>query len=144
MQDKFVWKATIKFGGSAEEFNHLAEALENLPVEIEISEWVDIPHHLAGCQPLPLDVLLSEARIKKLTEGLPRMQIKFITDIAGGIRTPHLHLRDEVVLLDRAKFKTFVGQIAQELAERRAETVKDYIDVMDPVGRLAATPIEIP
>lgn len=144
MQDKFVWKAGIKFRGSAEEFNQLAEVLKDLPVEIEIPEWDDIPQHLAGCQPLPLDVLLGAAKVKKLTEGLPRMQLKFITDIEGGIRTPHLHLADEVVLLDHARFKTYVGQIAQELAERRAETVKDYIYVMDPVGRLAATPIEIP
>lgn len=144
MSDKFVWKAALKFEGTAEEFNRLVESLEPLQVKVEIPECISIPRHLAGCQRTPLERLLGEARMKKLIEDMPRTRIKFIQDIKGGIRTPHLHLADEVVLLDQARFKTLVGQIAQELAEIRAETIEDYIEVMDPVGRLSATPIEIP
>ncbi len=144
MEDKFMWKAEMKFEGTAKEFNQLAEALEKLPIEIYIPEWQRRPHHFAGCLPIPIDVFLGAEKQERLIEGMPRMKIKYIKDIAGGIRAAHLHLADEVVLLDRARFKTFVAQISREMGGRRAESIEDYVDVMDPIGRLAATPIEIP
>lgn len=143
MEDIFEWKAEIKFKGSAADFAGLAESIAKLPIKIHIPEWELRPGHLAGCMPVPVDVLLGEEFLKKLTEGMPQLQIKYIRDIYGGIRTPHLHLKDNIVLLDRARFKTVVAQVAHELAARRVERIDDYVGVMNKVGQLADEPVPI-
>jgi hypothetical protein len=144
MDERFIWKAEIEFEGTAEEFNQLTESLGALPVAIQIPEWVRLPRHLAGCMPVALDVLLGDKILKELADGMPRLKMSFITDIPGGIRTPHFHWEGDVVLLDRERFKTLVAQVAHELAAGRVEAMADYIEVMDPVGRLSATPIHLP
>ena len=65
--------------------------------------------------------MLNDRILDKITEGMPRINAKIIQGIAGGIRDPHLHLDDDVVLLDRIRFKEVAGQVAQELAERLAD-----------------------
>jgi hypothetical protein len=137
MEEKFVWKAEIRFEGTAEMFNQVAETLEKLPVEIEIPEWKFRPPHLAGCMPLPLERLIDKDRLNKLVEGMPVINIKYIKDIYGGMRTPHLHLGDDVVLFDRARFAQYVSEVASSLGAMRAEALEDYVDVMNPVGHLA-------
>jgi hypothetical protein len=78
--------------------------------------------------------------LAEITNGMPRFQLKALPqDICGGIRTAHIHLGDEVVLLDRERFRTYVGHVAQGLAERRVERMGDYINVMRAVGDLAPT-----
>jgi len=139
MKETFVWKATITFSGTAQEFTAMVETLEKLPIKAEIPEWKGIHPHIAGCERFPFRALLRDEFLNEIVADMPRYQLKFLQqDIAGGIRTPHLHLGDEVVLLDRARFKAFVGQVAQGLAERRVEAGGDYIAVMRPVGDLAA------
>ena len=134
MEDKFTWKGQIKFVGSSAQFNELSEMLDKYPVEFEIPEWDRIPDHLAGCFPFPLEILVSKDQIKKLTEGMPKIKIKYLRDIRGGIRTAHLHLDEQLVLLDRKRFKMMVGNVAEELAEMRVDRMSDYIDVMQVVG----------
>lgn len=136
MKDVIRWKAEIEFEGTADEFNKMVAQLDKVPVEISIPEWIPRPHHFAGCTPLPIDMLIDKEQLGNLTEGLQRHKIKFIRDIDGGMRMAHIHIGDEIVLLDRTRFKTFVATVAYELGARRAESVDDYIDVMDPVGRL--------
>lgn len=143
--ETFKWRAEIEFEGTPEEFNKLAAYLDKSPVVIRIPEWARVPPgHLAGCNPLPIEHLIDPETFRKIVEGMPTMRIQFIRDIAGGIRTPHLHQAGEVVLLDRARFRTMVGLVAQALAQRRAEAVEDYVTVMEPVDRLAAIPITLP
>jgi hypothetical protein len=136
MAERFVWAGNMRFVGTAEEFNRLAGVLAEMPVQFEIPEWIGRKPHLAGCNPIGLDDLIGQPIITKLIEGMPRLQIKYIKDIAGGIRDPHLHLKGEVVMLDRERFRVFVGEAAKTLAMRRADMVQDYIGVMDPIGRL--------
>ena len=137
MGKTFVWKAELKFEGTVEEFNQMAASLEKLPVAISIPEWENRLDHVDGCFPIAVNVLLGDIVIKELAADMPRVMIKYVDDIRGGIRTPHLHLvNDEIVLLNRAKFKAFVGKVAHVLAERRAETVRDYVTVLDPINRL--------
>jgi len=62
----------------------------------------------------PITKLLSKELRDKLMQDMPRIKIN---DIHGGIRNPHLHVRDEVVLLGRAQWKKFVGQVAMELSK---------------------------
>jgi hypothetical protein len=149
MTDKFEWKAEIKFNGTAAEFNRFTEsmaaALKAGTITIGIPEWkCRPPHHLAGCMPIPIDVLLGEERIKEITRDMLQVQINWLRDIRGGMRTPHLHLGDNVVLLDRARFKTVVTQVAQELAARRVEATEDYIGVMSAINAIGDDPYPVP
>lgn len=146
MEDVFEWKGEIKFKGTAAEFNRLGDSLTDLlktgHVTIDFPEWLRRPRPLPGLWPVLADVVLGGEMLKSITEGMPRVQINYIRDIRGGIRTPHLHVGDDVVLLDRARFKTVVAEIARDLAARRAEAMEDYVDVTDPITAL--TPIQLP
>ncbi len=144
MDQQFTWKAEVVFNGPPEEFEVVAQALEGLRIKISIPEWKDRPIHSAGCHPIPLEDILSRVRLESLAEGMPRMRRLRVKDIAGGIRTAHLHLGSEVVLLDRERFRKLAGLVAQELAERRVEVIEDYIGVMDGVSRVEMTPIQLP
>ena len=63
-----------------------------------------------------------------------RLKSPAIGDIAGGIRTPHLHLGDEVVLVDRNHFKSLLGQVAREVFEQRAASRQDYEEIIAPLA----------
>ena len=137
MDDKFTWRAELTFRGTPAQFNKLAELLEEASVTVEIPEWADRINHLAGCFPMPVEKLINKEMLKRITQEMPRIKIKYIRDIAGGIRTPHVHMGDEIVLLDGPRFQKLAGEVAQKLAELRAEQIDDYIQVMDPINRLA-------
>ena len=135
MTERLKWKAEIEFVGSADEFNKMVARLDELPVEIAIPEWEFRPRHFDGCMPIRIDMVLGD-RLLELVEDLPRINIKYIRDIRGGMRMAHVHMGDEIVLLDQARFKQLVTGVAHELGERRVEQIEDYIKVMDAVGRL--------
>ena len=144
MDDRFTWKGEIVFRGSAKEFDQLAEILESQPVEVGIAEWekLDRPH-LAGCNRIAVENLMDRAKLTKIIADQPRIKIKFIKDIRGGIRSPHLHFEGEIVLLDRERFKMLVGDIASTMATARVDQYQDYINVMGPIGALADDPVLI-
>jgi hypothetical protein len=84
-------------------------------------DTIPLPENdLAGIYPIARH--LSRSMLNKLTKGMPTF--KLIKDINGGIRCAHLHLHDEVVLLDREGFKEAVEHVAAELAGRLAETTE--------------------
>lgn len=144
MTERFTWKGEIVFKGTVEEFNKLAKLLEPQPVKVVIAEWAKINRtHLAGCNRVAVDKLLGRARLEKIIANQLRIKPQFIKDICGGIRSPHMHLADEVVLLDRNRFKTLVGEVASELATTRVDRLNDYIDVMGTVNMLADDPVPI-
>jgi hypothetical protein len=144
MTERFTWKGELVFKGSVDEFNKLAELLDLQPVRVGIAEWAKIERsHLAGCNRVPVDKLLERAKLDKIIVNQPRIKLKFIKDIRGGIRSPHMHLADEVVLLNRNRFKTLVKEVATVLAETRVDRLDDYINVMGTVNRLADDPVPI-
>ncbi len=130
MGDKITFKTEIEFKGSIAEFEKVAAALVELPIRIRV-EWP--PGHTAGCWPIGPEELLSKKVLEKVTEGMPR--IKIIKGIPGGIRDPHLHIENEVALLDRARFKEVVGQVAMELAGRLAERA-EYVETVGAIRNL--------
>ena len=136
MKNALKWKAEINFEGSPDEFNEMLAKLDRLPVEISIAEWTERPHHFAGCMPVPIARLIGEDHLNKLVEGRPIIDIKYIRDIRGGMRMAHVHIGDAIAILDQARFKMLVAGVAHNLGEMRAETIGDYIEVMDAVGRL--------
>jgi len=144
MTERFTWKGDIVFKGTVEEFNKLAELLDPQPVKVGIAEWAKIKGaHLAGCNRVPVDKIIERARLEKIIANQPRIKLRFIKDIHGGIRSPHLHLADEVVLLNRDRFKTLVGEVASVLSTTRVDRLDDYIDVMGTVNMLADDPVPI-
>ena len=143
MGDTLTWKAEIKFTGTVAQFNRFAEMLEKEHVEARIPEWDKIPHHLAGCFPIPVDNILTRDQFKKIIDKKPVVAIKYIRDICGGIRTPHLHVGDQIVLLDRERFRDMVKVVAEKLSVMRMERFDDYVDVMkviNDVGRFDPSP----
>lgn len=144
MTERFTWKGEIVFKGSVDEFNQFAELLDLQPVRVGIAEWAKIEgSHLAGCNRVPVDKLIERAKLDKIIADQPRIKLRFIKDIRGGIRSPHMHLVDEVVLLNRNRFKTLVGEVATVLAETRVDRLDDYINVMGTVNMLADDPVPI-
>lgn len=128
---RITFRTEIEFKGSTEEFEKVATALARLPIRLRV-EWP--PDHTAGCWPIGPEQIISKQVLDKVIEGMP--QLKIIRDIRGGIRNPHLHVKDQVVLLDRARFKEVVGQVAMELAGRIAERA-EYTEAVGAIRNLA-------
>jgi len=137
------FRTEIEFRGTLEEFTEVATALTKLPIKLR----VEFPHgHTAGCWPFPPDGILSKRVLDRVIADMPR--VKLVKDIYGGIRNPHLHIADDLVLLDRERFKSFVGQLAMEVAGNIAEKA-DYTDAVGAIhglvkGAKAFDPIELP
>jgi hypothetical protein len=128
------WKAEITFEGTVENFNAFKASLEKLPIAVSIGEHVLPPMHRAGYIPAGLLAGFRAGQLEKLIEGAPRMQFRSIKDIAGGIRTPHLHLGDEVVLVDKERFKAILGEVAKDIFEHRVENEDDYYSMIMPLA----------
>ena len=99
----------------------LPELMCHIPWPRPFPGFIDIPRYLGR------DLL------DKLIEGMPRFKV--IKDIDGGIRTAHLHLQDEVVLLEEAGFKEAVQHVAAELAGQLAETA-EYPETIGAIRHL--------
>lgn len=143
MADRINWKAEVEFDGTVEDFNRMAGMLNDLPIVVRIPEWPR-PGPFPGIYAMPIEKLLAEKQLREIVSDAQPLQIKYIKDIAGGIRLAHVHLGDQVYLIDRAKFQVLVGEVAQRLATRRVEAIGDYVGVMDAISRVAIIPIQLP
>lgn len=132
MNEKITFRTEIEFKGSIEEFEKVAAALVELPIRIRV-EWP--PGHTAGCWPIAPEELLSKKVLDRVTEAMPRIKAEIIRGIRGGIRDPHLHIKNEVMILNRVRFKEVVGQVAMELAGRLAERA-DYTETVGAIRNL--------
>lgn len=130
MNEEITFRTEIEFTGSITEFEKVAARLAELPFRTRVELP---PKHLAGCWRLsPLEILSKEV-IARVTEGMPRIRIK---PIPGGIRDPHLHIGDEAVFLDRARFKELVGQVAMNVAGKIAEGKEYTVPYTETVGAI--------
>lgn len=136
----------IEFDGPVSQFKEVMGGLGKLTANgLKIGTWptpehpakgmmidtIPLPENLAGIYPVARH--LSRSMVDKLTKGMPKF--KLIKDINGGIRCAHLHLHDEVVLLDEAGFKEVIQFVAKDLAGRLAETT-DYTDTVGAIRNL--------
>lgn len=144
MEKPFKWKGELTFNGTAKEFAKLAAILDSHPVQAQIPEWRVIQRgHLAGCNRIAVDTLLRAKHLEEIVADQPRFKATFIKDIKGGIRSPHLHLGNEIVLLNKERFKLMAGEVASALATSRVEKYSDYISVIGSVNALADDPVPI-
>jgi hypothetical protein len=143
--DKFTWRGTIEFSGTAEEFNKLSAVLKRHQVGVTIPELDKrrTTRELGGA-PSAINKLLPQQFLEELVARQPRLSLNFNWDFPGGMRTPHLHLADGVVLLDRERFKAYVSALAGALVEQHVDLGGDYIDVMGCVNPIATLPVPLP
>ncbi len=130
-----TWKGEVTFEGTIEEFSNFKAVIEKHATSISISgsDGRVLPnYHKAGFIPI-IRKFLSEQQIAQLTEGAARMQFKAIEGIAGGIRSPHIHLEDEVVLVDKERFKTILGEVASSITQERVDSEVDYYQMVKSV-----------
>jgi hypothetical protein len=131
MEQRISFQTEIQFEGTISEFGELAAKLVELPLRLRL-EWP--PDHTAGCWPIgPLE-LLNPRVLQAIAAEQPRL--KTVEGIRGGIRDPHLHLKDEIVFLERARFKELVGQVAMEVAGQGA-LQGEYTDVVGAIRGLS-------
>lgn len=74
-----------------------------------------------GIWPLPLKGL-SRKLEEKLIKDRPRFKID--PDIFGGIRHAHLHLKDEIILLDKDVLSEHAELIAKEIMDDFTEQLR--------------------
>jgi hypothetical protein len=125
-----VWKGEIEFRGSPEEFAQFAESLVAAGVNFNLGTDRIVPTLIKRGYIAP--VFLEAAKSwAKLTEG--KSQRIAIKHIPGGIRTPHVHVGQEIVLMDRDRFKDVLGDVAREMFEQRALEKEDFYDAIAPL-----------
>lgn len=155
MEKRFEWNAEIKFKGTEKEFMKLAEMIEEMPAEIEVPEktasetsilaassrpilrwpWPPWP----GLPPYPERVLGTD-RLRQLTKDMSHIKVKFPRDIDGGMRTAHVHIGNEIVLLDRDTFKNIVAEVASAIAVRNVDAGIGFVAVMNALEMSDPTP----
>ena len=147
MEIKFRGK--LEFEGPVSEFEAVMADLGKLSASgLMIGTWPTPEHPGGGMMietfPLPersppgiypIARYLGRDMLNKLTKDMPRFRL--IKDICGGIRTAHLHLqRNEVVLLDEAGFREIVTLVATDLAGQLADTM-EYPETVGAIRNLA-------
>jgi len=127
---KITFRTEIEFIGSVAEFDKLTTVLVDQPIRIR-AEWPK--DHTAGCWPIEPQKLISESLIEKFTIDTPRF--KLMKPIPGGIRDPHLHIKDEIFLLGRDQFKELISQVSMKLAGDLA-SVADHVEAVGAIRNL--------
>jgi len=130
MEEEITFEWLARFTGSAEQFEGLVTGINKLRESGVMIDTVPLPEkHLTVIKPWPypggwpIESVLSKRFLEKITDGMVRIKLD---GIEGGMRNAHLHIGNEAVLLDKARFKQAVGQAAKVLGERLAETANYY------------------
>jgi hypothetical protein len=131
-----IWKGVVEFQGSPQEFQDFSEALARAGARVsfdtEAPAFVRVEPNPGYVAPVYMDTI---GVLQQLDDSNSlRMQGPAIERIAGGIRTPHLHLGDDIVLVDRKQFKSLLGQVAKEMFEQRVATKQDYDEIIAPLA----------
>jgi hypothetical protein len=126
------WKGEVTFEGTPEQFKSFIEVLSSHSVAINISELAGHLGRNAGyVKPIEIGAVIAERMMNRISKEAVRMPMPGI--IAGGIRSPHLHVGQEVLLVSKEQFKTFLGDVARQIAENRVETESDFYDMIKPL-----------
>jgi hypothetical protein len=128
--------------------------LENgKPAEVWSVHEAEIGKFIKGndLKATPLESLAHEATMEsgqmamrehetEMKASQPAIDIKYIIDIRGGRRGPHLHYRGQIYLLNAEQWKMFSGGIIQKLGEKlaKANTVnfEQFMELSDAMSAI--------
>ncbi len=129
--------ATVGFRlrGSRQDIPRAMEGFARLE-DVELLPW---PPH--GGWPVPLARITSEALLLKYAEKGTRLER--LEGAVGGDMTPHLHLNEDIFILERSDFKNLVADVAAKLSTDLAERV-DYETTVDLMGQFAIDTVPLP
>ena len=129
-----AWKGTVAFEGTPEQSEKFSGALAQTGVHVSLDKetiFAELtkPGYVA---PVRWDAI---GVMKPLNESNSLlMSSPVIGDIPGGVRTPHLHMADGIVLVDRDQFKSLLGQVARDSFEQRVTTRQDFDEIIAPLA----------
>ncbi len=136
MPDTIKWKGEVTFEGSPEQLKALLEGFAAAKAKINIPEWAGRIRHLAGCSPLPIKDFLKQEHLDRLIKGARMVNVGPLVPIPGGIRVPHIHVGDQIALVNQEQFRQYAGELAKAMADRRVSAIDDYTEAMMPIGAL--------
>jgi hypothetical protein len=126
MGEPIVFEAVTRLQGL-----QAIQTFQELLGKIEDIEFI-YPKPFPGGWPVPIYEVLGERLLAQLSGDMPPLKID---GIDGGIRNPHLHLADRIVLVDRDRFKEVVGHVAMELAGKFAAEA-EYVETVEALHNL--------
>lgn len=142
MVEQIKWKAEVSFKGSEKEFNSFVEAMNMHKLEVKIEKW-PWPFPFPGMPVYQSMTKINNEVMAELLDGTPEMKIKYIDDIRGGIRTPHIHMGNKIHLLNREKFAQYMGELGRVMTSSIGDKATDHVVAMerlscldDKVGRI--------
>jgi hypothetical protein len=115
MKQKIRFEAIVTFDGSFEQFEKLTELMSSMSESVHV-----IPGNLVSDDPEGVwtydpESVLTVERIAQMSIGMPRLNGG--KAIGGGVKEPHLHMKDEIVLLSPDRFREYVKQVASTMAD---------------------------
>lgn len=132
------WKAEVTFEGTMEQFYKVKEAIEKLPVVITIP----------GGEPEPRPItelgkprfgngyaspwFLAKFGKEKWFEELQKISSTSVKNVCA-IRTPHLHIGDEIALVDKERFESILQAISREIVDERVDLEDDALNMFKSV-----------
>lgn len=125
----------LRLRGSRAELARAVEQFERLD-EIEVLPW-----RPDGGWPVPFAEIAGRELLEKyVREG---RLLERLRGIAGGDMAPHVHLGDEVYLLEAEVFQRLVADVARKLAAEFAGRV-DYETTVDLMSQFAIDTVPLP
>ncbi|MCF6291749.1 MAG: hypothetical protein L3J03_12235 [Desulfobacterales bacterium] len=119
MNGKITFRAEIEFQGSADDLAKMLKTIDKLPVRVIIDK-IPLPFPFPGGWPIPPVKILPRDILPKIVKANPVLSRDIPGRIDGGIRDPHLHVDDQLVMLGREEFGQVVGMAAESIARELA------------------------
>jgi len=125
-----IWKGEVTFEGTPEKFKAFADALQSHRVAVDTGDRFNLGVNAGYMRRFELPPIILQGLIDKSAEVAVHMPMPGM--IAGGIRSPHVHIGQEAVLVPKEQFKTFLGDVVKQMAENRVDMETDFYDMIRP------------
>ena len=113
---QLVWKAEVTFQGTVDDFKALAHAMAAHKISISTGEsFGQLGTHAGYMRPVDVQTIVSQRELEIMQKDATSVPLPAI--IAGGIRAPHFHMGQDVLLVSKEQVKAFLGEIAGQLTE---------------------------
>jgi hypothetical protein len=128
---KLVWKGEVTFEGTPAQFKAFADTLTTQPISIGAGGIAIRPGGRPGYRTLAdFGRVGQQAMVERMQNEAVRMPLPGI--FSGHINSPHFHAGDEVLLVSKEQFKTFLGEVARRTTEDNVEAETDFYTMIQP------------